>query len=446
MVPATHYAKSGDVHIAYQVVGEGPVDLVLIHGWISHLEYQWEDPALARFLNRLASFSRLIVFDKRGTGLSDRVAESALPTLEQRMDDIRAVMDAAGSHRAVIFGISEGGSLSTLFAATYPARTAALIMYGAYAKWIRADDYPWAPTREEHEAAFKAFERHWGTPIGLKKLAPSAANDEGVRQWWAHHMRVSASPGAGVTLYRMNVEVDIRAILPTIRVPTLILHRSGDRLQPSQGARYMAGRIPAAKFVELPGDDHIPWIGNADPLLAEIQEFLTGERPVLEADRVLATVLFIDIVQSTQRATAIGDSRWRDLVDNYHQQVGKEVARLGGRVVNTAGDGVFATFDGPARAIKCACTVRDVVGGLGLAIRCGIHTGECVIEGDDVAGIAVHIGARVAAHADPGEILLSSTVKDLIAGSRVECSDRGSHVLKGVPGRWRLFAVEERAR
>jgi class 3 adenylate cyclase len=243
----------------------------------------------------------------------------------------------------------------------------------------------------------------------------------------------------------MNVEVDIRAILPTIRVPTLILHRSGDRLQPCQGARYMAGQIPAAKFVELPGDDHIPWIGNADPLLAEIQEFLTGERPVLEADRVLATVLFIDIVQSTQRATAIGDSRWRDLVDNYHQQVGKEVARLGGRVVNTAGDGVFATFDGPARAIKCACTVRDVVGGLGLAIRCGIHTGECVIEGDDVAGIAVHIGARVAAHADPGEILLSSTVKDLIAGSRVECSDRGSHVLKGVPGRWRLFAVEERA-
>jgi class 3 adenylate cyclase len=362
------------------------------------------------------------------------------------MDDIRAVMDAAGSHRAVIFGISEGGPLSTLFAATYPARTAALIMYGAYAKWIRADDHPWGPTREEHEAAFKAYERHWGTPIGLKKLAPSAANDEGVRQWWAHHLRVSASPGAGVTLYRMNVEVDIRAILPTIRVPTLILHRSGDRLQPCQGARYMAGQIPAAKFVELPGDDHIPWIGNADPLLAEIQEFLTGERPVLEADRVLATVLFIDIVQSTQRATAIGDSRWRDLVDNYHQQVGKEVARLGGRVVNTAGDGVFATFDGPARAIKCACTVRDVVGGLGLAIRCGIHTGECVIEGDDVAGIAVHIGARVAAHADPGEILLSSTVKDLIAGSRVECSDRGSHVLKGVPGRWRLFAVEERAR
>jgi class 3 adenylate cyclase/alpha-beta hydrolase superfamily lysophospholipase len=443
MIPTTHYAKSGDVHIAYQVVGDGPVDLVLVHGWISHLEYQWEDPALARFLNRLASFSRLIVFDKRGTGLSDRVAESALPTLEQRMDDIRAVMDAAGSNRAAMFGISEGGPLSTLFAATYPARTAALIMYGAYARWIRADDYPWAPTREEHEAAFKAFEKHWGTPIGLRTMAPSVANDERARQWFAHWLRVSANPAAGVTLYRMNIEVDIRCILPTIRVPTLVLHRSGDLLVPCQAGRYMAEQIPAAKFVELPGDDHVAWIGNADPLLAEVQEFLTGERPVIEVDRVLATVLFVDIVQSTQRATAIGDSRWRDLVDDYQQQVGKEVARHGGRVVNTAGDGVFAIFDGPARAIKCARTVRDVVGTLGLTIRCGIHTGECVVEGNDVAGIAVHIGARVAARANPGEILLSSTVKDLIAGSRVEYSDRGSHVLKGVAGRWRLFAVKE---
>jgi len=443
MVPTTRYAKSGDVHIAYQVVGEGPVDLVLILGWFSHLEYQWEDPALARFLNRLASFSRLIVFDKRGTGLSDRVAESALPTLEQRMDDIRAVMDAAGSNRAAMFGVSEGGPLSTLFAATYPARTAALIMYGAYAKWIRADDYPWAPTRQEHETAFKVYEKHWGTPIGLNILAPSVANDEQVRQWWAHQMRVSASPGAGVTLYRMNIEVDIRAILPTIRVPTLILHRSGDRLVPCEAGRYMAAQIQAAKFVELPGDDHIAWIGDTEPLMAEVQEFMTGERPALEADRVLATVLFIDIVQSTQRATAIGDSRWRDLVGNYQQQVGKEVARLGGRVVNTAGDGVFAIFDGPARAIKCARAVKDVVGTLGLAIRSGIHTGECIIEGNDVTGVAVHIGARVAARANPGEILLSSTVKDLIAGSRIECSDRGSHVLKGVAGRWRLFAVKE---
>jgi class 3 adenylate cyclase len=443
MVPATHYAKSGDAHIAYQVVGDGPIDLVLIHGFISHLENQWENPALARFLDRLASFSRLIIFDKRGTGLSDRVAESALPTLEQRMDDIRAVMDAVGSNRAAMFGLSEGGPLSTLFAATYPARTAALIMFGAYAKWIRSDDYPWAPTREQHEAAFKAYEEHWGTPIGLKTMAPSVAKDERMRQWYARHQRLSASPGAGVTLYRMNIEVDIRAILPTIRVPTLILHRSGDRLLPCQGARYMAGQIPSAKFVELPGDDHLAWIGDTDPLLAAVQEFLTGEPPVLEADRVLATVLFIDIVQSTQRATAVGDARWRDLVDNYQQQVGKEVARRGGRVVNTAGDGAFATFDGPARAIKCARSIRSAVGALGLTIRCGIHTGECVIEGNDVAGIAVHIGARVEARANPGEILISSTVKDLIAGSGVECSDRGSHVLKGVAGRWRLFAVKE---
>ena len=442
MVPTTRYAKSGDVHIAYQVVGEGPVDLVLIHGWISHLEYQWENPALARFLDRLASFSRLIVFDKRGTGLSDRVAESALPTLEQRMDDIRAVMDAVGSKRAAMFGLSEGGPLATLFAATYPARTAALVMYGGYAKWIRSDDYPWAPTREEHEAAFEALEKHWGTPIGLSTLAPSLANDERARQWFAHSLRVSASPAAGVTLYRMNVEVDTRAILPTIRVPTLVLHRLGDRLIPCQAGRYMAEQIPTARFVELPGDDHLAWIGNADALLAEVQEFVTGERPVIEADRVLATVLFVDIVQSTQRATAIGDARWRDLVDEYQQQVGKEVARLGGRVVNTAGDGAFAIFDGPARAIKCACAIRDAVGTLGLVIRSGIHTGECVVQGSDVNGIAVHIGARVAARANPGEILLSGTVKDLIAGSKVECSDRGSHVLKGVSGRWRLFAVK----
>lgn len=437
----TRYAKSGDVHIAYQVVGEGALDLVLVHGWISHLEHQWEDPSLARFLDRMASFSRLILFDKRGTGLSDRVADSALPTLEQRMDDVRAVMDAVGSTRAALFGVSEGGPLSALFAATYPMRTSALIMYGAYAKWIRDADYPWAPSREDHEAAFEAYEKHWGTPVGLKVLAPSVASDERWRQWWGQHQRLSASPGAGVTLYRMNVEIDIRQILPTIRVPTLILHRLGDGLMNPGGARYMAGRIPAAKFVELPGADHIAWIGEVDTLLAEIEEFLTGVRPTSEVDRVLATVLFVDIVASTERAAALGDARWRDLMDNYQQQVGKEVARLGGRVINTAGDGVFASFDGPARAIRCACAVRDAVAALGLTIRSGLHTGECERNGDKIAGIAVHIGARVAAHAGPGEILLSSTVKDLVAGSGLRFLDRGSHSLKGVAGRWRLFAV-----
>ena len=442
MRPETRYAKSGDVHVAYQVIGEGAVDLILVMGWISHLEHQWEDPSLARFLDRLASFSRLILFDKRGTGLSDRVADNALPTLEQRMDDVRAVMDAAGSTHAALFGVSEGGPLSALFAATYPERTSALIMYGAYAKWIRDADYPWAPTRQDHEAAFKAYEEHWGTPIGLKVFAPSVAGDERWRQWWAQHLRLSASPGAGVTLYRMNVEIDIRQILPTIRVPTLILHRVDDRLMNPGGARYMAEQIPAAKFVELPGADHIAWIGEVDTLLAEIQEFLTGVRPASEVDRVLATVLFVDIVGSTARAAALGDARWRDLMDNYQQQVGKEVARLGGRVINTAGDGVFASFDGPARAIRCACAVRDAVAALGLTIRSGLHTGECDINGDKIAGIAVHIGARVAAHAGPGEILLSSTVKDLVAGSGLRFLDRGSHSLKGVAGRWRLFAVQ----
>ena len=442
MRPETRYAKSGDVHVAYQVIGEGAVDLILVMGWISHLEHQWEDPSLARFLDRLASFSRLILFDKRGTGLSDRVADNALPTLEQRMDDVRAVMDAAGSTHAALFGVSEGGPLSALFAATYPERTSALIMYGAYAKWIRDADYPWAPTRQDHEAAFKAYEEHWGTPIGLKVFAPSVTGDERWRQWWAQHLRLSASPGAGVTLYRMNVEIDIRQILPTIRVPTLILHRVDDRLMNPGGARYMAEQIPAAKFVELPGADHIAWIGEVDTLLAEIQEFLTGVRPASEVDRVLATVLFVDIVGSTARAAALGDARWRDLMDNYQQQVGKEVARLGGRVINTAGDGVFASFDGPARAIRCACAVRDAVAALGLTIRSGLHTGECDINGDKIAGIAVHIGARVAAHAGPGEILLSSTVKDLVAGSGLRFLDRGSHSLKGVAGRWRLFAVQ----
>ncbi|MGO4513277.1 alpha/beta fold hydrolase [Bradyrhizobium sp. 2TAF36] len=442
MRPETRYAKSGDVHVAYQVVGEGAVDLVLVHGWISHLEHQWEDPSLARFLDRLASFSRLILFDKRGTGLSDRVADSALPTLEQRMDDVRAVMDAAGSTRAALFGVSEGGPLSALFAATYPMRTSALIMYGAYAKWIRDADYPWAPSREDHEAAFKAYEEHWGTPIGLKVLAPSVASDERWRQWWGQHQRLSASPGAGVTLYRMNVEIDIRQILPTIRVPTLILHRLGDCLMNPAGAKYMAGQIPDAKYVELPGEDHIAWIGEVDILLAEIQEFVTGVRPASEVDRILATVLFVDIVGSTDRAAALGDARWRDLMNNYQQQVGKEVARLGGRVINTAGDGVFASFDGPARAVRCACAVRDGVAALGLTVRSGLHTGECEVDGDKIAGIAVHIGARVAAHAGPGEILLSSTVKDLVAGSGLRFVDRGSHTLKGVAGRWRLFAVQ----
>jgi len=442
MRPETRYAKSGDVHIAYQVAGEGPIDLVLVYGWISHIEHQWEDPSLARFLEQLASFSRLITFDKRGTGMSDRVAENALPTLEQRMDDVRAVLEAAGSARAALFGISEGGPMSALFAATYPARTSALVMYGTYAKWIRDAEYPWAPTREDHEAAFTAYEKAWGTPIGLKVFAPSVAGDERWRQWWARHQRLAASPGAGVALYRMNIEIDVRHVLPTIRVPTLMLHRAGDRLMHSGGARYIAGQIPGARYVEQPGTDHIPWLGDANAVVGEIQEFLTGVRPTLEVDRILATVMFVDIVGSTGRAAALGDARWRDLLTNYHALVSREIARFRGRVIDTAGDGVFASFDGPARAIRCASAVRDVVRTLGLTIRGGVHTGECEVAGDKVAGIAVHIGARVAASAGPGETLVTGTVKDLVAGSGLRFSDRGSHSLKGVAGRWRLFAVQ----
>ena len=442
MVPETRYAKSGDVHIAYQVVGRGPIDLILVHGWISHLEHQWEDPSLARFLERLASFSRLILFDKRGTGLSDRVADDALPTLEQRMDDLRVVMDAVGSRRSALFGISEGGPMCVLFAATYPERTSALLMYGTYAKWIRDSEYPWAMTRAEHEAAFAVYEKHWGTPVGLKTFAPSVANDEQWRQWWARHLRLAASPGAGVALYRMNIEIDVRHVLPTIRVPTLVLHRSGDRLFDPGGARYIASRIEHAKYVELPGVDHIAWLGDADALVAEVQEFLTGVRPISEVDRVLATVLFVDIVGSTERASMLGDARWRDLIASFHRLVAREVQRYRGRVVDTAGDGVFASFDGPARAIRCACAVRDAVTALGLTVRSGVHTGECEVSGDKIAGIAVHVGARVAAAAAPGEVLVSGTVRDLVSGSGLQLVDRGPHILKGIVGQWQLFAIQ----
>jgi class 3 adenylate cyclase len=443
MPPETRYTKSGDVNIAYQVVGDGPFDLVWVPGWVSHVEHQWDHPPLGRFLRRLASFSRLIMLDKRGTGLSDRVSLAELPTLEQRMDDVRAVMDAAGSERAALMGVSEGGPMCALFAATYPERTSTLVMYGTYAKWIRDAHYTWAPTREEHEQALELYERRWGTPIGLRIFAPSVAEDEAFRQWWARSLRLAASPGAGVALYRMNMEIDIRHVLPAIRVPSLILHRSGDRLIDVGASRYMAERIRGAKYVELHGDDHIPWIGDADAILDEIQEFLTGVRPAPEPDRVLATVLFTDIVGSTQRAAELGDRRWHDLLDSYYALARRELGRFRGCEVKTMGDGFLATFDGPARGIRSACAISDSVDQLGIAIRAGLHTGECEMMEEDVGGIAVHIGARVAAEAAAGEVLVSSTVKDLVAGSGIRFEDRGEHRLKGVPEEWRLFAVEK---
>jgi pimeloyl-ACP methyl ester carboxylesterase len=440
--PQTKYTKSGGVHIAYQVVGDGPIDLVLVHGWVSHLELNWDEPAIARFLERLAGFSRLILFDKRGTGLSDRVAESELPTLEQRMEDVHAVLNAVGSERAALFGISEGGPMCALFAATYPERTTALITCGSYARWLRDDDCPWAPTREQHEAAFAAYEQGWGTPIGFKIIAPSAVADERNRNWWARYLRMGASPGAGVALYRMNIEIDIRSLLPSIRVPTLLLHRSGDRLINIAASRYMAQRIPGAKLVELPGNDHLPFFGDSDAVVDEIQEFLTGVRPAAAYDTTLATVLFVDIADSTGKAAALGDARWRDLLNAFHQSVRQELDRYRGKLIDTAGDGAFGSFDGPARAIRCACAMRERVASLGIAIRAGLHTGECQIAGGKLAGVAVHIGARVAASAQPGQVMVSSTVKDLVAGSGLRFSDSGVHTLKGVPGEWRLFAVQ----
>lgn len=438
------YAKSGEVHIAYQVVGEGPLDLVVVPGWVSHVEYLWDDPNYASYLRRLAAFSRLIVFDKRGTGLSDRVSPTELPTLEQRMEDVRAVMDAANSKKAALLGVSEGGPMCALFAATYPERTSALIMYGTYARWVRDPDYPWAPTREDHERAFGAYEQGWGTAIGLRFFAPSVAKDEAFRQWWAHFLRVAASPGAAIALYRMNIEIDVRHVLPTIRVPTLILHRSGDKLIDVGCGRYVAKSVAGAKYVELPGEDHLWWIGDSDAIVDEIEEFLTGVRHAPQSDRVLATALFIDIVGSTERAAALGDSEWRELLGAYHALTRREVGRFRGNEVDTAGDGFFATFDGPARAVRCACSIRDAVAQLGIEIRAGLHTGECEVSGPKVTGIAVHIGARVASKAGAGEVLVSSTVKDLVAGSGLCFADRGLHELKGVPSEWRLFCAEPR--
>ncbi len=442
MQPETRYAKSGDVHIAYQVVGGGALDLVFVMGWVSHLDYFWEEPSFAHFLRRLASFSRLILFDKRGTGLSDRVPESELPTLEQRMDDVRAVMDAVGSIRAALLGVSEGGPMCALFAATHPERTSALVMIGSYARRTWTPDYPWGPTVEEHQKFFEKIQQGWGGPVGLAERAPNLASDERFSQWWSKYLRMSASPGAVVTLTKMNAEIDIRPVLPTIRVPTLIVHRTGDLALSVHGSRYMAERIPGAKFVEFPGNDHLPFVGDADAILDEVEEFLTGTRHAPEPDRVLATVLFTDIVGSTDLAARLGDRRWKELLQAHNALVRKELARFRGREIETTGDGFHATFDGPARGIRCACAISDGVRPLGIEVRAGLHTGEVELMANSVGGIAVHIGARVAAHAGPGEVLVSSTVKDLVAGSGIRFEDQGAHALKGVPGEWRLFAVD----
>jgi class 3 adenylate cyclase len=439
--PKTEYARSGELHIAYQVVGQGPLDLVYVPGWVSHVELAWDEPEHARFLRRLASFSRLITFDKRGTGLSDRIPQAKMPTLEQRMDDLRAVMDAVGSERAAIFGFSEGGNLSTLFAATYPERTVALALFGSFAKRIWSPDYPWAPKPEKREYEYELIEREWANLMDIAHYVPSKMNDEAFVRRLAAYFRSAASPGAAVALLRMNTEIDIRHVLPAISVPTLIVHRIGDQDVNVEEGRWMAEQIREARFVELPGDDHIPWVGDQDAVLDEIQEFLTGDRPEREPDRVLATVLVTDIVGSTRHAARLGDRAWSELLARHHEIVRKALVRFRGREIDTAGDGFLATFDGPARAIGCACSIRNALPQLGIEVRAGLHTGEIEFTGGKARGIAVHTAARIASAAETGEVLVSSTVKDLVSGSGIQFTDRGMHALKDIPRRWQLFAA-----
>jgi len=439
MIPETKYAKSGDVHIAYQSFGKGPADLVIVPGWASHIEYAWEEPSYAHFLERISSFAYVVWFDKRGTGLSDRVA--GLPTLEQRMDDVRAVMDTVGLQRAAIFGVSEGGSMSALFAATHPERTSALILYGAFAKRIWSPDYPWAPTLEERQKWLDTLEEGWGGVVELDTLAPSVARDEAFKRWFATYGRLSVSPAAAVALGKMNTYIDIRDVLPSIHVPTLVIHRTGDRDVVIGNGRYLAQKIPGAKFRELPGNDHFVSVGDSDAIIDEVEEFLTGVRPTQQPDRVLATILFSDIVNSTQKASEVGDRNWKNLLLRHNNLVRRELARFGGREVKTTGDGFLATFDGPARGVRCACAIRDGVGQLGISIRAGLHTGEIELMGRDIGGLGVHLAARVAEKGRKDEVLVSSTVKDLVSGSGILFKERGIHSMKGIEGRWRLFEV-----
>jgi pimeloyl-ACP methyl ester carboxylesterase len=438
--PEVQFARSGDVAIAYQVVGDGPLDLVLVHGWLCTFHLGWERPQIARFYRRLASMGRLILFDKRGTGLSDRVF--GIASLEERMDDVRAVLDAVGSERAAILGVSEGGPLAALYAATYPDRTAALVLIGTFARTLWAPDYPIGVTDDVSEERLRVYDEGWPDSAvreWLSRTGPSL--DESAIAWYVTWIMRGGSPAAAKQLWLMNREIDVRGVLPTIRVPTLALYRAGEYYGEATPA--MGRAIPGAKVIGLPGDDHLPWEGDQDALLDEVEEFITGSRRPVEADRVLATVLFTDIVGSTERAAELGDRRWRAVVQDHHAEVRRQIDRFRGVEVDTAGDGFLIRFDGPARAIRCAGAIRDAVRSLGLELRAGVHIGECEIVGEKVTGIAVHTGARVSALAEPGEVLVSSTVKDLVAGSGIEFQDRGTHELKGVPGEWRLYAVRQ---
>jgi pimeloyl-ACP methyl ester carboxylesterase/DNA-binding winged helix-turn-helix (wHTH) protein/class 3 adenylate cyclase len=427
------YARSGDVNIAYQVLGSGPVDLVFVMGWVSHLEYFWTEPSFARFLRRLAGFSRLILFDKRGTGLSDRIAD--LPSLEERMDDVRAVLNAVGSRRAVLLGVSEGGPMCSLFAATYPDQTEALIMIGTYARRLRAADYPWGPTPEEHEAFCCDILERWGGPVGIETRAPSVAADPAFREWWATYLRMGASPAAAVALTRMNAQIDVRHVLPTIRLPTLVLHRTGDRCLLVEEGRYVASLIPGARFVALPGDDHLPFVGDQDALLDEIERFLTFERVRAESNRVLATILCATLSGSRPARPTASE------IDRLQALVAAQTHRFRGRDLRRTGEGAFSAFDGPARAIRCGRAIVGEASHLGIALGIGLHTGEWDTLRADGEGPVAAAAARIAAFAQPGDVLVSRTVVDLVGGSGFEFSDRGTHGLTAGEESQPLFAV-----
>ena len=437
--PGINYVRAEDgTSIAYSVVGDGPFDLLCIPGFVSHLELFWEAPGADHYFGRLSSFARLIMFDKRGQGLSDR--PPGPPLLEQSAADARTVLDAVGSEKAAVYGISEGGPMSILLAATSPERVTALALYGTWARLVQGPDYPEGIPPAQFERFIAANRDNWGGPVALTLWGPSLLGDPDAERWWARLLRQGISPSGAEALIRLYTEVDIRDVLPTIAVPTLVAHRTGDRMVPIAAARALAAGIPGAKLVELPGNDHIP-VADPDQIIDEVEEFLTGHRAEREPDRMLATVMFTDIVDSTRRAAELGDKGWRRLLERHDQLMRRALERHRGREVKTIGDGFLATFDGPARGIRCATSVQEAVRELGIEIRAGLHTGEVEVMGDDIAGIAVNIGARVGAAAGPGEVLVSRTVTDLVAGSGIDFRDRGVHMLKGVPGEWQLYAV-----
>lgn len=439
MFTGAKYARSGDVNIAYQVVGDGPIDLVLVLGWVSHLAYAWELPAMAAFLDRLASFSRLILFDKRGCGMSDRV--HPLPTLEQRMDDVRAVLDAVNSTRTALIGISEGGVMSALFAATYPERVAGLIIDGSYPSALRRPGYPWGITEEQFDRRIATVKDVWGTGSGMERYAPSQLSNPEVARWWGMFTQFSASPGDAEDLLRMNMMIDIRDILPAIRVPTLIIHARDDKVAPIEAGRYFAEHIPKARLLELDSIDHWPYFGDADQVIGEVQEFLTGVRSGPTPETMLATVLCTNVTHAGAHAVWLGDKRWNQLVDQHHAVVRKALARYSGREIEAGERGITAVFDGTSRAIRCAIDVRDQLLDLGLRVQAGVHAGECEIGDGHPRGAALHVASSVMGAANPGEVLVSGTVKDLVVGSGLEFADRGSREFAGVPGSWNLFAA-----